>query len=64
MRATSGTGSRNFMISIGLACLITLFAIFLLKPIAHHFGLVDIPGGRKQHGQHTPLIGGIAIFFG
>lgn len=52
------------MISMALACLITLLALFLLKPIAERAGLVDIPGGRKTHTHHTPLIGGIGIFAG
>lgn len=32
----------------------------LLKP-AHRFGLVDHPGGRKDHQAPTPLVGGLAI---
>lgn len=52
------------MISMGLACLITLITLFLLKPIAERLGLVDIPGGRKIHTHHTPLIGGIGVFMG
>lgn len=52
------------MISMGLACLITLLVLFLLKPFAEKVGLVDIPGGRKIHTHHTPLIGGIGIFIG
>lgn len=30
-------------------------------PLAHRFGLVDSPGGRKQHGSVTPVTGGLAI---
>lgn len=52
------------MISMALACFITLFALFLLKPLAEKIGLVDIPGGRKTHQHHTPLIGGIGVFCG
>lgn len=33
-----------------------------LLPIARHIGLLDRPGGRKQHYGSIPLIGGIAIF--
>src|SRR3989338_1829093 len=47
-----------------LAFFATLFAIWLLIPIAHKIGFVDHPGGRKQHSHSIPLIGGIAIFFG
>lgn len=38
--------------------------LYLLKPIAIHAGLVDMPGGRKKHENAVPLIGGIAIFIG
>ena len=41
-----------------------LFCIWLLTPVANKIGLVDMPGGRKQHESNTPLIGGIAMFFG
>jgi len=47
-----------------VAMLATLFCIWLLRPLAHHIGFVDRPGGRKVHEQNTPLIGGIAMFFG
>ncbi|MCP4995219.1 MAG: undecaprenyl/decaprenyl-phosphate alpha-N-acetylglucosaminyl 1-phosphate transferase, partial [Gammaproteobacteria bacterium] len=36
--------------------------IYILKPAASRYGLVDRPDGRKQHTFHTPLIGGITIF--
>ncbi|WP_456405123.1 hypothetical protein [Thiolapillus sp.] len=36
--------------------------ILLFKPLASRIGLVDRPGGRKNHGHATPLIGGVAIF--
>jgi len=47
-----------------VAMFATLFCIWLLQPLAHHIGFVDRPGGRKEHAQNTPLIGGIAMFFG
>lgn len=47
-----------------IAILATLFCIWLLRPLAIRVGFVDRPGGRKQHQQEVPLIGGIAIFFG
>lgn len=34
----------------------------LLRKIAPKFGLVDVPGGRKDHVGKVPLIGGIVIF--
>lgn len=36
--------------------------ILLLRGVAHRFGLVDHPGGRKQHAHVTPAVGGIAMF--
>lgn len=47
-----------------VALLATLFCIRLLRPLASRIGLVDRPGGRKQHSNDVPLIGGIAMFFG
>lgn len=52
------------MISVGIASLITLVALSALKPFAKKVGLVDVPGGRKQHEVRTPLIGGVGIFAG
>ncbi len=41
----------------------TLFILAFREP-AKKLGLIDIPGGRKQHKGEIPLIGGIAMFFG
>lgn len=45
-----------FIISIGVICLAT--------PIAIHVGLVDRPGGHKQHQHEVPLVGGLALYIG
>lgn len=45
------------------AFFMTMFFIVSLYPLSSKLGLVDVPGGRKKHGQRVPLIGGIAIFF-
>jgi UDP-GlcNAc:undecaprenyl-phosphate/decaprenyl-phosphate GlcNAc-1-phosphate transferase len=42
----------------------TLLVLLALKPIAIKVGLMDHPGGRKDHTSATPLIGGIAIYLG
>ncbi|WP_119293417.1 MraY family glycosyltransferase [Azohydromonas sediminis] len=42
--------------------LVSLAVIFLLRPLATRLGLVDVPGGRKRHDGHVPLIGGVGIF--
>jgi UDP-GlcNAc:undecaprenyl-phosphate GlcNAc-1-phosphate transferase len=38
--------------------------LWVLEPVAHRFGLLDHPGGRKQHGHPTPLVGGLAMAIG
>lgn len=37
-------------------------AVLLLSALAPTLGLVDVPGGRKEHARTVPLVGGIAIF--
>jgi UDP-GlcNAc:undecaprenyl-phosphate GlcNAc-1-phosphate transferase len=36
--------------------------VLLLRGVAHRFGLVDHPGGRKNHTHPTPTVGGVAMF--
>ena len=38
--------------------------VFLLDPIARRVGLLDHPGGRKDHAAPTPVTGGLAIALG
>lgn len=38
--------------------------IYLLDPVARRIGLLDHPGGRKDHAAPTPVTGGIAIAIG
>ncbi|MDD3519403.1 MAG: MraY family glycosyltransferase [Chromatiales bacterium] len=47
-----------------LALVVTVVLILVLRPVAFRIGLVDHPGGRKNHAAVTPLIGGPAIFLG
>lgn len=42
----------------------TVAAVPPLAKRAERVGLVDAPGGRKDHGGSVPLVGGIAIFLG
>lgn len=35
--------------------------IWLLQPVAHRFGLLDHPKGRKDHAEPTPVTGGLGI---
>jgi undecaprenyl-phosphate alpha-N-acetylglucosaminyl 1-phosphatetransferase len=46
------------------ALFMTIFALYMLRPLAVRLGLVDKPGGRKLHQGNVPLIGGIAMFLG
>lgn len=50
--------------AIIVSFLVTIFSIALLKPVAYKIGLIDIPGGRKQHTGSIPLIGGVAMLIG
>ena len=47
---------------LALTFLLTVFLIKILKPFARKIGLLDMPGGRKQHLTDTPMIGGIALY--
>ncbi len=46
------------------AFVITSLSLFALKPVAGKVGLIDTPGGRKEHKSPTPLVGGVGIYFG
>jgi len=53
----------------GILFFITSFAVsFVLFPatikVLKKYNLVDSPGGRKIHTEHTPAIGGVPIFLG
>jgi UDP-GlcNAc:undecaprenyl-phosphate GlcNAc-1-phosphate transferase len=47
-----------------LAFLLSAVAARGLAGIAAHVGLMDMPGGRKQHAAPVPVSGGVAMFFG
>ncbi len=46
------------------AFVVTSLILWLLKPLAHRFDLLDHPAGRKDHQEATPVIGGVAMFIG
>lgn len=50
--------------TIATAFISTFLAVILVKPLACSLGLVDKPGGRKQHQGLIPLIGGICVYIG
>ena len=45
-----------------LSCIMTIIFINIFHDLARHFGLVDIPSGRKNHVGEVPLTGGLAMF--
>jgi UDP-GlcNAc:undecaprenyl-phosphate GlcNAc-1-phosphate transferase len=52
------------ILGFAAAFLLTAGLIVLLNPLAARVGLVDRPGGRKDHAQPTPVTGGLAIAIG
>ena len=50
--------------ALTVAFAVTAIFIVALRPFAIASGLVDRPGGRKQHIGVVPVIGGIAMFAG
>ena len=52
-----------FVVSL-LGALVTLAALIILVPNAGRMGLIDRPSARKRHDQPTPMVGGLAVFFG
>lgn len=54
----------TFTVGLALALLTTLVATEILRRLAPRFGLLDRPGGRKQHCSPTPVVGGLAMAAG
>ncbi len=52
----------TLILSSSVAFVATVLLIFLLRPVAHLTGLVDIPIQRSSHLRATPLVGGLAIY--
>ncbi|HEY5994809.1 MAG TPA: MraY family glycosyltransferase [Gallionellaceae bacterium] len=50
------------MYSFIIAMVTCVALVLLLRAKAHHWGVVDHPGGRKQHEHPTPTVGGAAMF--
>lgn len=47
-----------------LTAAIVALLLWVLEPFAYRLGLLDHPGGRKDHGHPTPIIGGLAMAIG
>lgn len=48
---------------IALSFALCAVLIPLALPLARRYGLVDHPGGRKDHGCAMPVVGGLVIYF-
>lgn len=46
------------------AFVVTYLLAFVLRKVALHFDIVDVPGSRKVHKEPTPLLGGLAVMLG
>ena len=53
-------GGGMFLFILAFVCAAGLILVF--RAFSHELGLVDHPGGRKQHECPTPVVGGIAMF--
>ncbi len=47
------------LLSLGLSLVLVRFSVLFAKPL----GLLDQPGGRKNHAIPTPVTGGLGVFF-
>jgi UDP-GlcNAc:undecaprenyl-phosphate GlcNAc-1-phosphate transferase len=54
---TLAAGTAGFTVAL----LVAAFSIGVLRRHAKRFGLVDRPGGRKQHQRPTPVVGGAGM---
>ena len=50
------------MLIFFVSLLICIVLIMALRSLSSKIGLIDHPGGRKQHATPTPTIGGLAMF--
>jgi UDP-GlcNAc:undecaprenyl-phosphate GlcNAc-1-phosphate transferase len=59
-----GATSRIYLLFFGMGLLVTLLATPPVRRLALRLGLIDRPQHRKVHRRATPLLGGVAVFFG
>jgi UDP-GlcNAc:undecaprenyl-phosphate GlcNAc-1-phosphate transferase len=55
---------NRLLFAVLMALLLTAFLCRVFRRPAERLGLVDVPGGRKQHEGNIPLVGGLAMFCG
>jgi UDP-GlcNAc:undecaprenyl-phosphate GlcNAc-1-phosphate transferase len=56
--------AQTLLPALAITFTVTVGAVLAIYPLAIRIGLVDHPGGRKQHAGKVPLIGGLAMFAG
>ncbi|MCI1710748.1 MAG: undecaprenyl/decaprenyl-phosphate alpha-N-acetylglucosaminyl 1-phosphate transferase [Chiayiivirga sp.] len=56
--------TENWWIDPLITALIVAAMLWILEPLAHRLGLLDRPGGRKDHAHPTPIVGGLAMAIG
>ena len=54
--------AKSTVTFLAMALAISAIAVLLFARLAPAIGLVDVPGGRKEHRRVVPLVGGLAIF--
>src|SRR4051794_5821692 len=55
-------GAASAVLIVVLGLLLSAVAVRILMRMAPTLGLVDLPGGRKNHHNVIPLVGGLSIF--
>ena len=55
-------GAASAVLIVVLGLLLSAVAVRVLMRMAPTLGLVDVPGGRKNHASVIPLVGGLSIF--
>src|SRR5579885_209661 len=56
--------SNRFLFYLLVAFFVSALVARALSHIADRIGLVDEPGGRKQHEGRTPITGGLGMYAG
>lgn len=54
----------NYLVVFATAFLLSLLITPLSIKLGHRWGLVDVPGGRRQHRGAVSRVGGVALFAG
>jgi UDP-GlcNAc:undecaprenyl-phosphate GlcNAc-1-phosphate transferase len=59
----TGSAAGLYALSASVAFILAVLASPAVAALAKRFGLLDIPGGRRQHPRPIPRPGGVAIAF-